>query len=152
MAVQYIQYKKMKKRIIKAFVERNSCGRYCVYFNEDLTCFFFGEGETQEEAIQEFLDEHEDLKEHSLYEKVQEELRCVEFEFHIEVQSYLQYYAQLFSIEGLAKITCISKARLKSYVDGSTLLRPSTAKQIGEGLLKFAEDLKGLELNTTTHI
>ncbi len=141
----------MKKRIAKAFIERVEYDYYAVCFDYQKSfCngFFMGYGKTPKEAIKDFKEEMNFVRESNCFnEKVRKDFATLEFEYRIDFKSCLEYYSQFFSIKGLSKVTGISQKRLEAYIDGSKSLRPSTAERIKEGLLKFADDLKDLELN-----
>ncbi len=64
-----------KTRIVKAFIERGKDGSYGVYFDEDLGCGFFGEGDTKQEAIDDFISAYEAFRDEVSKEEVREILR-----------------------------------------------------------------------------
>ncbi len=136
----------MKKRIVTAFIERGKDGSYGVYFNEELGCGFFGDGKTKEEAIKDFIEAYEDLRDESSNPKVREELQNIEFTYRIDVKSYLEYYSQFFKLEGIAKLTGINANQLSQYMNGFRTPKEATAQKIEDGLIAFANDLNGLKM------
>ncbi len=135
----------MQKRIIKVFIERGRNGSYGAYHTAELPCGFFGEGATKQEAIDDYLSSHEAMKEF-VEGKELEVMDSLNFEFHIDIKSYLEYYARFFTLKGLSEITGINQGQLSHYLNGYKVPRPATAQKIEDGLLKFAEDLEGLRL------
>lgn len=129
------------KKTIKAYVERGNDGTYGVYFTDDLGCGFFGDGMTKKEAIEDFIASYEDFKEQPELNKM---LKDIEFDFTIDIKSYLEYYSQFFSLEGLSKLTNVNPSQLSQYLNGFRNPSKRTADKIEKGLIEFANDLEGL--------
>ncbi len=136
-----------KTRIVKAFIERGRDGSYGVYFDEDLGCGFFGDGATKQEAIKDFIESYEDFRDESSNPKVRETMQNIEFDYCIDIKSYLEYYSQFFKLEGIAKLTGVSANQLSQYLNGFRTPKQSTAKKIEEGLIAFGNDLEGLKVS-----
>ena len=77
---------------IKAFIERGNDGTYGVYVDlEDNTLNYgiLGEGNTVEEAIEDFKQGYLEMK--MLYEEEKKPFVEAEFEFHYDTASFLGY-------------------------------------------------------------
>ena len=130
---------------VKAYIERGKDGSFGVYHNENLPCGFFGEGATKQEAVDDYMDSYEEMT-LEVEGKDREKMESLEFEFVIDIRSYLEYYSQFFTLAGLSKLTKVSASQLSHYLNGYKKPSPKTAKKIEEGLINFADDLKGLKL------
>lgn len=130
---------------VKAYIERGKDGSFGVYHNENLPCGFFGEDATKQEAVDDYMDSYEEMT-LEVEGKDREKMESLEFEFVIDIRSYLEYYSQFFTLAGLSKLTKVSASQLSHYLNGYKKPSPKTAKKIEEGLINFADDLKGLKL------
>ena len=133
----------MKK--VKAFIERGKDGSFGVYHNEDLPGGFFGDGQTKQEAFDDYLNSYREMIQ-EVEGKDKEIMESLEFEFVIDIRSYLEYYSQFFTLSGLAKLTQVSASQLSHYLNGYKTPTPKTAKKIEDGLIGFADDLQGLRM------
>ena len=132
---------------VKAFIERGTDGTYGVYVDlEDNTLNYgiHGVGDTKEEAIKDFLQAYEDMKE--IYEEEGKPFVEAEFSFHYDVVSFLEYYNQFLTLTGLSKLTGINKAQLSHYIQGYRNPSPKTAEKIQTALHGFADELKSIHL------
>ncbi len=130
----------MKK--IKAFVEKGTDGTYGVYVDlEDNTLNYgvIGDGNTVQEAIEDFKLTYEEMKEY--HKEEGKEFIEADFSFHYDVPSFLSYYNQFMTLAGLQKITGINKSQLSQYVQGYRNPSKKTAQKIEFALHKFAEEL-----------
>lgn len=129
----------MKKA--RAIIERGNDGFYSIYMDEDsLTYGVNGQGNTVEEAREDFLIAYNEIKEY--YAEIDKEFEEVEFVFETDVASFLQYYSKILSLAGLERLTGISQGQLSHYLNGVKKPRPITTKKIEDNLHKFAEDLR----------
>jgi len=129
----------MKK--VKVIVERGSDNRYSAYMDY-YECDFglAGFGNSAKEAIEDFYLAYEEEKNMCLNErKVMPEL---EFDFHYDVCSFLDYYSGILSKSGLERVTGINQKQLWHYSSGNRHPKPATARKIQENLHRFADDLK----------
>ena len=132
---------------VKAFIERGTDGTYGVYVDlEDNTLNYgiHGVGDTKEEAIKDFLQAYEDMKE--IYEEEGKPFVEAEFSFHYDVVSFLEYYNQFLTLSGLSKLTGINKAQLSQYIQRYRNPSPKTAERIQIALHSFADELKSIHL------
>ena len=99
--------------IVKAFIERGNDGTYGVYVdlgNNTLNYGIHGNGSTVKEAIEDFKAGYFDMKE--LYKEEKKDFVEAEFEFHYDTASFLGYYTNYFSIDGLSRLTGINQGQL----------------------------------------
>lgn len=132
---------------VKAFIERNSQGDFFVYVDlndNSLNYGIHGCGTTKEEAIKDFLQSYEDMKE--IYKEEGKYFVEAEFDFLYDVASFLEYYNQFLTLSGLGKLTGINKAQLSQYIQGVRNPSPATSKKIQTALYKFADELKSIQL------
>lgn len=128
----------MKKKIT-AHVECNSNGWFTVYFTEDLPFGFFGEGNTSEEAIKDFLQLYAAMREDHLQRTgVDVDL---DFDFIYDTSAFLQQYKGLLTLSGLSRMTGINKAQLSQYVCGRRHPSSKTGEKIKASVKRFAEEL-----------
>ena len=111
---------------MRAHVECNKNGFYTVYPEGELPFGLFGEGSSANEAIRNFLDVFETMRQkHLQREGVDVQ---VNFEFIYDASAFLQHYKGMLTLSGLSRITGINKAQLSQYVCGTR--RPSLRTQI----------------------
>jgi len=127
---------------VKAFIERGNDGTYGVYVDlEDNTLNYgiIGDGDTVDDAIEDFKASYQEMKE--LHEK--EGLRFVEaeFEFNYDTASFLQYYSNKFTLAGLQNITGVNQYQLSHYVTGHRKPSVKTVRKIETSLHSFAKEL-----------
>lgn len=130
---------------VKTFIERNNEGTYFVYVDlEDNTLNYgiHGMGATKEQAIQDFLQSYEDMKE--FYHQENKNFVEAEFTFHYDVPSFLRYYNQYLTLAGLSKLTGINKAQLSHYIQGVRNPSPKTTEKIETALHNFAKELSSV--------
>lgn len=103
-----------------------------------------GEGDTVEEAIADWNNTYEEMK--NSYADDNMPFVEAEFSFVYDVASFLAYYGGLLSFKGLAKLTGISAAQLSQYATGYRNPSPKTTAKIQEGLHSLAKDLSQVAL------
>ncbi len=126
---------------VKVVIEKSSYGfsAYMDSGDEKLDYGILGEGKTVKDAIADFKDAYEDMKEY--YEAEGKQFVEAEFEFYFDTASFIQYYAFAFSLAGLERITGINQKQLGHYVSGFRKPSPKTVKKIEDGVRKFSQEL-----------
>ncbi|NDV46190.1 XRE family transcriptional regulator [Paludibacter sp. 221] len=125
----------------KVIIERGTDGFYSLYMNEDKFDFGLnGQGNTVEEAKEEFLQAYNELKE--MYAEEKKQVPALDFVYEYDVASFLNYYDGILSKSGLEKITGINQKQLWHYASGTRKPNPETVKKIQDGLNRFAKDLE----------
>jgi len=127
---------------IKAFIERGNDGRFFVYVDlEDNTLNYgiFGEGNTVQEAVDDFHSAYETMKE--FHKERGKYFVEAEFEIKYDVASFLNYYSGKLSLAGLGRITGINQRQLSHYVNGVNRPSKQTVTKINNSLHSFANEL-----------
>lgn len=129
---------------VKVFIERTEgaeyygFGRYCVHMSyvEELPFGSSGNGNTVEEAKQDFLNSVEEAKEDLAKAGIPlpEDLR---FEFFYDVPSFLAYYSDKLTLAGLERITGVARGQLSRYMTGRRNPSQRTIEKIEKALDKF---------------
>ena len=139
------QQMRFKMKRVKAIVERAKDGAYSIYMDTDgksLPYLVTGTGKDLEDAKGDFMQGYEDIK--SYFVGCGKAFEEAEFEFVIDVVSFLSYYASLFSLAGLAKVTGIAQGQLSHYVNGVNKPSAKSREKITAGLRNLAKDMAQL--------
>jgi transcriptional regulator with XRE-family HTH domain len=133
-------------KTVRVLVEIGKDGTYGAYMPDDngLSYGVIGDGPTVDKAIADFKNVYEWVKEYSLTEGYQFEE--VKFAFSIDVPSFIEYYANLFSYKGLSNITGISAAMLSQYANGTRIPSTKIVAKIQSALNSFGVELSRLRL------
>lgn len=131
---------------VKAFIAREKDGTYSIFVDDKAPINYglVGEGDTVEEAIADWNNTYEAMK--NSYADDNMPFVEAEFSFVYDVASFLAYYGGLLSFKGLAKLTGISAAQLSQYATGYRNPSPKTTAKIQEGLHSLAKDLSQVAL------
>lgn len=134
----------MKK--LTVMIERASDGSFSAYLKDPLSLPYGlnGVGDNKREAIEDWLSCYEGMKES--FAKRGEPFKEAEFQFIIDVPSFLIYYGGMLTYKGLARVTGVSAAQLSQYATGYRQPSVRTAKKIENGLHRFADELSQLQL------
>jgi len=131
---------------VKAFIERGNDGTYGVYVDLEekrLNYTVIGDGETVEEAIEDFKGCYEDMR--KSFERDNQYFQEVEFEFHYDTASFLEFYTTFFSLAGLSRLTGIHKGQLSHYVTGVRKPSKQTIRKIDTSVHSFAKGLNQVQ-------
>lgn len=123
---------------VNVFIELGKDGTYGAYIadNNPLPFGVIGEGNTVEEAKQDFLNVFNEYKEDG--EDVPSD---VIFEFNYDIASFLSYYSKKLSLAGLQRITGVAQGQLSHYVTGRRRPSPKTIEKIQKALQEFGKEL-----------
>ena len=125
---------------ITAFIERGDDDTYSVFIPDNPLPFgIFGDGDTVDEAINDFYDSLEEMKE--LFAEQKKEVPDVEFEFKYDMASFLGKYSKVLSLAGLGRLTGVNQKQLGHYITGHRRPSARTVKKIEESLHSFAKEL-----------
>lgn len=133
---------------IDVFIEKGLVGTYDVHFGEQtkgLTFGLLGQGNTVPEAIADFYNSRDEIKEYytETGKKFPENL---EFTFKYDTASFLVYYTHFFSLAGLGRLTGVAQGQLSHYVTGKRKPSPKTVQKIEKSLHEFAAEIKEIQL------
>lgn len=127
-------------RKVNAHIEIATDGNYSVYIDdENLQYGVIGEGHTEEEAIADFKKTYESMK-NSFHQQGQD-FEEVEFVFIKDVQSFLEYYSDIFSKTALERLTGINQKQLHHYASGLHKPRQAQIKKIENALHSLGKEL-----------
>ena len=133
---------------VKAFIERGNDGGYNVYVDlEDNTLNYgiFGEGNTVDEAINDFKESYIEMKE--FHKEEGKHFVEAEFDIRYDTASFLNYYSKKLSLAGLEKITGINQRQLSHYANGTYRPTKKTVNKINTSLHNFAKELSQVFLS-----
>ncbi|MBS9773823.1 MAG: helix-turn-helix transcriptional regulator [Tenacibaculum sp.] len=106
----------------------------------DLDFGLFGEGKTVKEAIADFHNSLEEIKE--IYKEDNLTFpQGLEFTFKYDLASFLEYYSKMFSYASLERLTGVNQTQLSQYVQGYRKPSKKTSQKIEVALHNFAEEL-----------
>lgn len=131
---------------VKAYVARENDGTYSIYVDPKAPINYglVGEGKTVQEAINEWQNVYEAMKQS--YAEDNMPFTEATFSFVYDVPSFLAYYGNLISFKGLAKLTGISATQLSQYATGYRYPSPKTTAKIQSGLHALASELSQVNL------
>lgn len=131
---------------VKAFIERGADGTYGVYVDLKDTRLNYGvhgDGSSVKEAVADFLNSYNEMKNH--HQLIGKEFNEAEFEFVYDTASFLEYYSKIISLAGLERLTGINQRQLSHYLTGHRKPSKRTVEKIEEKLHRFGEELIHLE-------
>lgn len=140
----HFKTKIMEKTI--AMIERGKDGTWGVYIGSDNAPYgLLGDGNTLREAMDNFHDSYQEMGEY--YREQGRKFTELVFVFKYDLASFLGYYIDIMSIEGLSRLTGIRPGQLRGYVTGRRKPGIKTIEKIQRRLHTFADELRGVRLN-----
>ena len=131
---------------VKAVVERGNDGTYGIYIDLEenrLSYGIIGEGKTVDEAIYDFRNSYDEMKQY--YKEINKPFQEAEFSFVYDTASFLKYYSAYFSIAGLSRLTGIHQGQLSHYLTGHRSPSKKTVEKIESSLHKFGKEISLVE-------
>jgi hypothetical protein len=131
---------------VKAFIERGHDGSYGIYVDLEekrLNYTIIGDGKTVGEAIEDFNSCYEDMR--KSFKNDNQYFQEVEFEFHYDTASFLEFYTCYFSLAGLSRMTGIHQGQLSHYVNGTRNPSKQTIQKIDNSIHAFAKNLSQVQ-------
>lgn len=125
-----------------AVIERGSDGTYDINleYREDLNFGLLGQGNTVQEAIEDFYLSRNDIK--AWYQESGKPFPDdLEFEFVYDMASFLESYSDKISLAGLGRLTGINRKQLSHYLNGTRNPSKKTVKKIQESLHEFGKEI-----------
>ena len=126
-----------------AIVERGTDGKYSIYIEDTNYPYgIIGTGSTVKEAMEDFKEGYQEMKECIESEGV----TFVEanFEFKYDIPSFLQEFAYAFTLAGLGRITGVNQKQLGHYISGYRKPSSRTIRKIEAGIHAFCDHLKAV--------
>jgi predicted RNase H-like HicB family nuclease len=132
---------------VRVFIERGKDGTYSAYMpdNDNLPFSLMGDGATVQEAKADFLKANDEMKD-LFTERGLKFPDDLEFEFSLDVPSFLAYYEGILSLSGLQKVTGVAQGQLSHYVTGHRNPSKKTVAKIQNALHAFGKDLSNVNL------
>lgn len=128
---------------VKVIIERSLSGEYSAYMDcYDLEYGVNAQGGSIEEAKANFEAVYNGMR--SDFARDGKQFTEVTWEFEADYMSFLEYYAQFFTLVGLSRLTGINKGQLSHYLNGTARPRPATIERMQKGFAKMARDLSAL--------
>lgn len=127
---------------IQVIVEKGDDNTYTAYISGENTLPFgiIGDGSTVEDAISDFNESFEYMKEY--YARIEKDFpENVEFTFKYDLASFLSYYSKILSLSGLEKLTGVNQGQLSHYVTGRRKPSKKTVDKIEKELHNFANEI-----------
>ena len=129
---------------VTAIIEKGQDGTYDVYtIGSQLNYMVLGQGVSVDEAIADFHNTYEEIKEMYIEEK--REFTPAEFYFKYDIPSFLQHYSKYFSYASLGRLTGINESQLSQYVQGYRKPSVKTAEKIEKGLHQLGKELQEIQ-------
>lgn len=132
--------KKLEK--LKAFIEVGKDGMFAVCTDTNPVCMISGFGDNVAEAMEDFNECHEEVKE--MWKEQGKTLPELEFEFRYDTVSFLQYYGKIISLSALQKFTGIDRHQLSHYVTGKSRPSAKTVARIQSGVTRLGRELSNV--------
>ncbi len=132
---------------VKAIIERGNDGSYGIYVDLDdnsLNYGILGDGKTVGEAIADFNNSYNEMRD--LYASENRLFEEAEFEFSYDTASFLAYYSNVLSLAGLGRLTGVAQGQLSHYVTGKRKPSKKTVRKIEKSLHDFAAEISRVQL------
>ena len=133
---------KTLKHQIEVTVEKGEDKTYSAFISGEnpLPFGLIGDGNTVQEAIDDFMQSFEDMK--SYYNKSNMEFpNNVNFSFKYDMASFLAYYSKILTLSGLEQLTGVNQGQLSHYVTGRRKPSKRTVHKIEKELHNFASEI-----------
>lgn len=129
---------------LTAFIEVGNDGLFAVCTDSNPICMIAGFGDTVKEAMEDFRECHEEVKE--MWTEKGKKLPDLEFLFRYDTVSFLKYYSKIISMAGLQRLTGIDRHQLSHYVTGRSKPSRKTIARIQEGITSLGRELCNVNL------
>ena len=133
---------------IDVVIEKGLDGTFDVHIGRQtkgLTFGLLGQGDTVQEAIDDFYNSRDEIKAH--YNDVGKSFpETLDFVFKYDTASFLAYYSKIISLAGLGRLTGIAQGQLSHYVTGRRKPSPKTVIKIEKSLHEFAAEIAQVQL------
>lgn len=129
---------------LNAIIEKGKDGTFDVHYdvNQENPYGFslLGQGDTVQEAIEDFYVSRNEMKEY--YQEAGKEFpENLEFEFIYDVSSFLESYSDKISLAGLGRLTGINRKQLSHYLTRKRNPSRKTVEKIETALHDFGKEI-----------
>lgn len=129
------------KTKVTAIIERNSEGEYSIYTLEKLEKIgLHGYGATPEEAIKDFWEAYNEMK-----ELLNGEVPEIDVTFKYDVASFLRAFRDILTLSGLQRVTGVHQKQLQHYLTGNSKPTKKSVEKIEQGVHELANKLSEIE-------
>lgn len=129
-------------KIINVIVEKSDDGHYSAY--SDDVDGLFGAGDTVDEAQRSIYEGIEVMRGFDKPPAILKEQLQIEWTY--DVQSYLRYWKNYLTFNGMERVTGIDAKQLQHYSTGHKVPRKPNKEKIVEGFNSFAKKLESHKL------
>jgi len=129
---------------VQVIIERGADGTFDanMEFINSVPFGLLGQGKTVSEAIADFHNSYDEIKE--MYQAEGNECPALEFEFKYDMPSFLQYYAYAFTLAGLERITGVNQRQLSHYINGVKKPGEKTVRKIENRIHVFSNEISSV--------
>ena len=129
---------------LNAVIEKGKDGTFDVHYDVEqenpYSFSLLGQGNTVEEAIEDFYVSRDEIKEY--YQEIGKEFpENLEFEFRYDMASFLDSYSDKISLAGLGRLTGINPKQLSHYLTRKRNPSPKTVKKREAALHEFGKEI-----------
>ena len=129
------------ERSVTAIIEKGTDNRYSIYIaDKEYPYGIIGTGDTVKEAMDDFNDGYQEMKDYVL--STGESFEETSFVFKYDVPSFLQDFAFAFSLAGLERITGVNQKQLGHYISGYRKPSEKTVRKIESSIHAFSKQLE----------
>ena len=129
-------------KTVKVFIEKGK-DDYSAYMDDTpLSYSCIGQGDTVEEAIEDFKASYREMREY--YQEIGKEFEEVKLVFCYDIPSFLQEFAFAFSLAGLERITGVNQKQLGHYISGYRKPSERTIRKIEDSIHRFSQQLSAV--------
>lgn len=114
--------------------------------SEQLEYGIMGEGRTPIEAVTDFENVYQAMKEQ--YAKLGRPFTEVKFSYAFDTRGFIAYYSKFVTLAGMERLTGVNQRQLSHYINGTTKPSATTSKKIIEGMQRFFSNnqVKGVDI------
>ena len=131
---------------VKAIIEMGTDGTYGVYIDLEekrLSYGIIGDGNTVQEAVADFKNSYEEMKEY--YAEKDKKFQEVEFEYQYDMASFLNYISGKITLSGLQRITGVNQGQLSNYLNGHRRPSKRTIHKIEHSIHSFGKEISQMK-------
>ena len=129
---------------IRAIIETGEDNTFNIYLEKELPFGFFGEGESVEEAKEDFLNSYQEMK--VIYEEETGVKVDYDFFYKYDIESFFNRFSKVFNMPALEKLTGINQKLLHHYSSGLKKPRAKQIEKIEKALHNLGKELMSVDL------